>query len=120
MPSSSTAAVSPTARRGTARMASSPDARATARSAGAPPPRHSVAALLDEAVLEGVVGEVAVGLELHLLHHPGPVGAHGLHAERHAVGHVADRLALGESQEDLELALGELLVRRLVGRAAEP
>src|SRR6185312_17062537 len=100
--SSSIAAGSPTA------------ARETPNTTRCRRPRGRLGASLDQAVLQRVVREVAVRLELHLLHHSRAVRAHGLHAERHAVGHVADRLALGEAQEDLELALGELLVRRLV------
>ena len=58
-------------------------------------------ALLDQAVLERVVGQVAVGLQLELFEHARAIGADGLDAQAHALGHAADRLALGEAQEDL-------------------
>src|SRR5712675_111326 len=35
--------------------------------------------LLQQVVLDGVVGDVSVGFHAHLLQYPGPVGADGLH-----------------------------------------
>ena len=43
--------------------------------------------------------------QLELFHHARAVGADGLDAQEHALGDVADGLALGQAQEDLQLAL---------------
>ena len=85
---------------------------ALGRGAAAPRPAP---ALLDQAVLQRVVGQVAVGLELQLLQRARPVGADRLHAEEHALGDLAHRLALGQAQEHLQLALGQPL-RAAAGR----
>ena len=67
---------------------------------------------VDQLVLQRVVGQVAVGGQVHLFHQARAVGADGLHTQGQRLGDVAGGLALGELQEDLELALGQLLVRR--------
>lgn len=58
---------------------------------------------MDQAVLERVVSQFAVGGQPQLVHHTGAVGAH--------------RLPLGKPQKDPELALGQELVRLLFGHA---
>lgn len=66
---------------------------------------------VDQLVLQGVVSQVTVRRETHLLHHPRPVGAYGLDAEREGLGDVAGRFTLGKLEKNLELALRQLLVR---------
>ena len=66
---------------------------------------------VDQLVLQGVVSQVAVRRKTHLFHHPRPVGADGLDAEREGLGDVASRFTLGKLEENLELALRQLLVR---------
>ena len=78
---------------------------------------------VDQLVLQRVVGQVAVGGQVHLFHQAGAVGADRLDRQRQRLGDVAGGLALGQLEEHLELALRQLLVRaprRPCGRAAAP
>src|SRR3982751_1236272 len=75
----------------------------------------------DELILHSVIGDVGVRLEVHLLENAGAVRAHRLHAEEELLGDFRDALSRRELAEDLEFALRQLRVRRLVGgRAGEP
>src|SRR5687768_7735057 len=67
-----------------------------------------------ERVLERVVGEIGVGLQLHLLQYARPVGAYRLDAQVQLAGDFRGALAGGELVEDLELALRQRFVRLLV------
>ena len=57
---------------------------------------------VNQAILERVVGQIAVGGQAHLLHQPRAVCAHRLHAERQRLGNVAGSFALGQLQEHLK------------------
>src|SRR5260221_906363 len=70
----------------------------------------------DELILYRVISDVRVRFEIHLLEYPRAVRAHGLDAQEKLLGDLRDALPGGELAEDLELALRELRVRRLVGR----
>src|SRR5258706_2704246 len=68
----------------------------------------------DELVLDRIVGDVGIRLEAHLLEDARAVGANGLHAKEELLGDLRNALAVRKLAENLELALGELRVRRLV------
>src|SRR3569832_1489157 len=74
---------------------------------------------VEQLVLQRVVGEGTVRSQAHFFHQSRAVRADGLHAQGQCLGDVASGFALGELQEDLELALGELLVRRAALLAIE-
>ena len=94
-----------------AQRASPPTVESWPRRAGLLAPDVGGAALLNEAILDRVVGEVGVRLRVHLLQDPRAVRAHRLVAEEQLVGDVADGAAGRELAEDLEFPLAQLLVR---------
>lgn len=76
---------------------------------GVCPTRRS--ALLYDAVLDGVQGEVGIGLEVHLFKDAGAIGADGFDAEIMLGGDGGDGLAGTDHFEDKELAIGESFMR---------
>src|SRR5882762_1997743 len=73
-------------------------------------------ALLQEVVLDGVIGDVRVGFHAHLLQYPGAVSADGLHAQEQLGRDFRNTLTFGELAEDLKLAFRQHAVPRLAGR----
>src|SRR5882762_7567524 len=73
-------------------------------------------ALLQEVVLDGVIGDVRVGFHAHLLQYPGAVSADGLHAQEQLGRDFRHTLTFGELAEDLKLAFRQHTVPRLAGR----
>src|SRR6266404_9645202 len=67
--------------------------------------------LIYQSVLNGVVSEFRIGLHVHLLKNPRPVGADGLVAERQQFSNLSDRPAGGYQTHYLELPIGERFVR---------
>src|SRR6185436_8455299 len=74
---------------------------------------------IDQSVLDGVVGKVGIRLHAHLLQHAAAVGADRLDRQVKLVGDLRYRRARGELAEDLELALRQLAMERLVGTAGD-
>lgn len=79
----------------------------------------SVIVLLGQPVRDHVLHELGVVPQVHLLKDVGPIGAHGLDAQRQLPGDLADGLARADQAQHLELAVGEQFVRRAVGALPE-
>ena len=65
--------------------------------------------LIDQLVLQRVVRQIAVRRQVHLFHEARAVSAHRLDRKRKCLGDIACGFTLGQLQENLELALRQLL-----------
>src|SRR5687768_17057855 len=72
----------------------------------------------DELIFHRIVSDIRIRLEVHLFENAGAISADRLDAEEELFRNLRNALARGELAEDLELALRQLRVRRLVGRGA--
>ena len=75
--------------------------------------------LLNQAVLDRVVGDVRVGFDAHLVEDARTVRADGFDAQEKLVRDFGNRLTGSELAENLELPLRQLRVRGLVSLAVE-
>src|SRR5688572_13362801 len=74
--------------------------------------------LLEQVVLDGVVGDVGIRLHAHLLQDARPVGAYRLDAQEQFGRDLRNALTLREFRENLKLPLRQHAVTGLVGRTA--
>src|SRR5262245_61891727 len=77
----------------------------------------SARVLLNQAVFQGVVRQVAVRFEPEFFQHARTICADRLGAEEHAVGDVSNGFTFGQSQENLQLAFTERFMRQFFAGA---
>ena len=69
------------------------------------PPTRQSHCLLDQSVTQRVRRQVGIGVQIHLLEHPGPVSADRLHADEELLRNLGHRASYGQLAQDLEFPL---------------